>query len=224
MAADEYDPLDRRSRCRALPELLPMMEWFRNPSVLLRVGQGLTALGLVIVLVGLAGNLFDDDGGTPTAATTTSTTSPTTTTTTSPTTTTTTTTTSPTTTTTTTRTTTTIVQPESVEEFVVLFALAIGAGDVEFLLDRLHPAAVGGFGLDLCRDWIEVEILQLGDYQLTGPAEGPRDQSFTTPAGTGTIADAFSAPVSFIFQGQLFDAEGDFALIDTEMYWLGQCR
>ena len=106
----------------------------------------------------------------------------------------------------------------------MLFALAIGAGDIEFLLDRLHPAAVGGFGLDLCRNWIEAEILQLGDYQLTGPAEGPRDQSFTTPAGTGTIADAYSAPVSFTFQGQLFDAEGDFALIGTEMYWLGQCR
>ncbi|MCZ6662840.1 MAG: hypothetical protein O6951_07925 [Actinobacteria bacterium] len=201
------------------------MEWLRNPSVLLRVGQGLTALGLVIVLVGIAGNLLNDDGGTPTAAntTTTTTTSPTTTTTTSPTTTTTT---SPTTTTTTspTTTTTTIVQPESVEEFVVLFALAIGAGDIEFLLDRLHPAAVGGFGLDLCRNWIEAEILQLGDYQLTGPAEGPRDQSFTTPAGTGTIEDAYSAPVSFTFQGQLFDAEGDFALIGIEMYWLGQCR
>ena len=192
-----------------------MMEWLRNPSVLLRVGQGLTALGLVIVLVGIAGNLLSDDGGTPTAANTT--TSPAT----SPTTTTTT---SPTTTTTTSPTTTTIVQPESVEEFVVLFALAIGAGDIEFLLDRLHPAAVGGFGLDLCRNWIEAEILQLGDYQLTGPAEGPRDQSFTTPAGTGTIADAYSAPVSFTFQGQLFDAEGDFALIGTEMYWLGQCR
>ncbi|MCH8900579.1 MAG: hypothetical protein IH942_08850 [Acidobacteria bacterium] len=191
------------------------MEWLRNPSVLLRVGQGLTALGLVIVLVGIAGNLLSDDGGTPTAANTT--TSPAT----SPTTTTTT---SPTTTTTTSPTTTTIVQPESVEEFVVLFALAIGAGDIEFLLDRLHPAAVGGFGLDLCRNWIEAEILQLGDYQLTGPAEGPRDQSFTTPAGTGTIADAYSAPVSFTFQGQLFDAEGDFALIGTEMYWLGQCR
>ena len=196
-----------------------MMEWLRNPSVLLRVGQGLTALGLVIVLVGIAGNLLSDDGGTPTAANTT--TSPATSPTTSPTTTTTT---SPTTTTTTSPTTTTILQPESVEEFVVLFALAIGAGDIEFLLDRLHPAAVGGFGLDLCRNWIEAEILQLGDYQLTGPAEGPRDQSFTTPAGTGTIADAYSAPVSFTFQGQLFDAEGDFALIGTEMYWLGQCR
>lgn len=113
---------------------------------------------------------------------------------------------------------------ESVKDFVVLFALAIAASDVEFLLDRLHPAVVGGFGLDLCQNWIEAEILQLGDYQLTGPVEGPRNQSFTTPTGTGTIEDAYSAPVTFVFQGQLFNAEGGFVLIGDEMHWLGQCR
>ncbi len=196
------------------------MKWLRNPSVARRLGQGLTALGVVIVLVGLAGMLLTDDGGTPTAAPTTST-SPTPTT--SPASTTVAETTV-TTTSSTSTTTTTAVQSESVEDFMVLFGLAIAAGDVEFLLDRLHPAAVGGFGIDLCRSWIEAEILQLDDYRLTGPVEGPRDQSFTTPSGTGTIQDAYSAPVSFIFQGQLFNAEGGFALIDTTMHWLGQCR
>jgi hypothetical protein len=181
----------------------------RNPRALRRLGQGLTTLGLAIALVGMAGLLLDD-GGTPIAVGTTTSSSTTTSTST-------TTTTSPT-------TTTTDAQPESVEDFVALFALAIEAGDVEFLFDRLHPAAVGGFGAELCRTWIEDEVLQLGDYKLTGPVDGPRDQSFTTPAGTGTIENAYSAPVSFVFQGQLFNAEAGFALIDTQMYWLGQCR
>ena len=110
------------------------------------------------------------------------------------------------------------------EDFLVAFAAAIAAGDVDYLFDRLHPAVVGGYGPELCRTWIEVEILQLVDYQLTGPVEGPVGQPFTTPAGTGTIEDAYSAPVSFVFQGQLFDVVGGFALIDSEMHWLGECR
>ena len=82
----------------------------------------------------------------------------------------------------------------------------------------------GGFGPDLCRTWIEAEILLLRDYQLTGPIAGPMDQSFTTPAGTGTIENAFSAPASFTFQGQQFDSLAGFALVGTQMHWLGQCR
>ncbi len=66
---------------------------------------------------------------------------------------------------------------------------------------------VGGFGPDLCRNWVEDEILQFSNYELSGPAEGPCDQSFTTPAGTGVIENAFSAPVVFTFQDQSFDAE-----------------
>ncbi len=133
---------------------------------------------------------------------------------------------SPTTTTssTTTTTTTVAVASESVEQFVELFAAAVAAGDVDFLFGRLHPAVVGGFGPDLCRQWVTDEILQFTEYQLTGPAEGPNDQSFTTPAGTGVIANSFNAPVRFTFQGQPFDSQAGFALVDGEMYWLGQCR
>lgn len=123
-----------------------------------------------------------------------------------------------------TTTSTTTAPTETVEEFVIAFAAAIASGDVDFLVNRLHPAVVGGFGSALCRTWIETEILELVDYQVTGPTVGPHAQTFTTPAGTGTIEEAFSAPVSFVFQGQKFDAEGDFALVDSEMRWMGQCR
>jgi hypothetical protein len=117
-----------------------------------------------------------------------------------------------------------VVVAETVEGFVERFAGAIATSDVDFLFDRLHPAVVGGFGPELCRNWVEVEILQFSDYELAGPAEGPRDQSFSTPAGTGVIEHAFAAPIRFTFHGQAFDAEGGFALIGLEMYWLGQCR
>ena len=121
-------------------------------------------------------------------------------------------------------TTTTTVEVESVEDFVELFASAIAGDDVDFLFDRLHPASVGGFGPDLCRNWIENEIVTLENYQLTSDMAGPHDQSFTTPAGTGTIENAYSADVSFSFQGQLINGEAGFALIVGVMHWLGQCR
>ena len=110
------------------------------------------------------------------------------------------------------------------EDFVGLFAAAIAADDVDFLFDRLHPASLGGFGPDLCRSWIEQDILTLEDYQLTSEVEGPHDQSFTTPAGTGTIENAYSADVTFSFQGQLINGAAGFASFDGVMHWLGQCR
>jgi hypothetical protein len=211
------------------------------------LARALIGLGGVLVLAGVVGLVTAGGDGvaaadamsttSATPATTSTTVPPTTTspsetsspasvttTSTSTTTTTTSTTTSSTTTTTTSTTTTTVVVSETVDEFVVLFAEAIAASDVDFLFDRLHPAVVGGFGPDLCRNWVEDEILQFSNYELAGPAEGPRDQPFTTPAGTGVIENSFSAPIKFTFQGQDFDAEAGFALVGTDMHWLGQCR
>ena len=107
---------------------------------------------------------------------------------------------------------------------MLLFATAIMEGDADFLFDRLHPAVVGGFGADLCRTWIEEEILVLENYRVTGPVTGPQDQSFTSPVGEGIIESAFSAPVTFTFSGQEFESDGGFALVEDEMRWLGQCR
>ncbi len=106
----------------------------------------------------------------------------------------------------------------------MLYVEAIESGDVDFLVERLHPAVTGGFGPDLCRSWIEAEILQLRDYEITGPIDGPHDQTFTSPAGEGTIENVFSVPTSFTFQSQQFETDAGFALVDTVMHWLGQCR
>ena len=203
-----------------------------------RLGLILMGLGAAVVLIGLIGLVAggSSDSEEPQAATTTTTvvtttqavatTAPATTTTRPPTTTATssTTTSTSTTTTSTTTTTTTTMPDQTVEEFLPEFVAAIESGDVDFLFDRLHPAVVGGYGPDLCRNWIEAEILTLQNYQLTGPVVGPIDQPFTTPAGTGTIENAFSVPASFVFQGQQFDTDAGFALVDARMHWLGQCR
>ena len=50
------------------------MMWLRSPSAMRRVGRATSAVGLVIMLVGLAGSLLTGDSGTPIAASSTVTT------------------------------------------------------------------------------------------------------------------------------------------------------
>jgi len=212
-----------------------------------RVGIGLALAGVVLVVIGLVGFFTSGSSGSDTVApaetpsapattttsvaatpppTTTSTTTIASTTTpaTSTTTSTTTTTTSTTTTTTlTTTTTTTVPADRRVELFVEAYAAALVADDVDFLFDSLHPVVIDGYGADECRNWIQSEIILLGDYALTGPVDGPFEQPFTTPSGTGTIPDAYSAPIRFSFKGQDFESTGGFADVDGQIRWLGQC-
>lgn len=123
---------------------------------------------------------------------------------------------------------TSVVEPgldaRAVDEFVEAYTAAIGSRDETFLAERLHPTVVDGYGIELCRSWIEREILEFSNYQLTAAAEGPRDISFAMPDGRVVIPDTFTAPVTFVFGGQSFDAEASFAAIEGELYWLGQCR
>jgi hypothetical protein len=111
-----------------------------------------------------------------------------------------------------------------VQNFVDRYADALADDDVEFLFSTLHPAVIEGYGADLCRTWIANEIVDLSDYRRTGPVTGPFDQPFTTPAGSGTIPDAYSAPIAFSFGGEPFETGGGFADVDGEIHWLGQCR
>lgn len=109
----------------------------------------------------------------------------------------------------------------SVETFVVEYAAALDRDDIAFLLDRLHPVVISAYGADLCRDWIEREIVTLEGYRLTGPVLGPSPLRVAIPDGETVIDDAFSAPVSFVFQGSTVDAEAGFASIDGVIHWLG---
>jgi len=120
---------------------------------------------------------------------------------------------------------TTTTQPdETVEEFLVAFSAALDAGDRDFVYMRLHPEVINGWGEDLCSAWVDREIMELSDYTFVSLVSGPVTQPVTTPNGTATILDYFSASVSFVFQGETFSSDGGYALIDGDMYWLGQCR
>ena len=109
---------------------------------------------------------------------------------------------------------------ETVEEFFPEYLAAIEGGDIEFLFDRLHPVVLAQPSADLCRAFIEREILALVNYRITGDITGPVSQ---TIAGT-TVSEVFSAPVAFVFQGQSFDGTATFAAVDRQMRWFTECR
>jgi hypothetical protein len=178
------------------------------------VGLVATGLGLALMLLGLLMLGGSDD---PKPPTTTLTAAPTTTLAPTSTTTVPATTTAPTTTTTTT-------PPETLEEFVAAYRLALDSDDVTFLFSRLHPKVIETQGAEFCRAWIEREVIALDNYQIAGEISGPADQMFPAPDGSQfAIADTFSTTVAFTIQGESFQREAGFALVDNVMYWLGTC-
>lgn len=192
------------------------------------LGPGLMAGGAVLVVVAVIGFVASGDGGAESAAATTSPTTDSTatssTSSTSSSTTSSTTTSSTTTTSTTTTTTTTTIDLETAEEFAQAYAAALASGDVEFVWSRLHAAIKEGFGEDLCRAWVEREVMLLMDYVLISVNGGPLAKQFAMPSGSVTVADVYDVTVSFMFQGEPFTADSDYAQVGTEMNWLGVCR
>ncbi len=154
---------------------------------------------------------------TPTAAptTTTTTTAAPSTTQTSTTTTTTTTTEAP--------TTTTLAPEVAISNFVEEFSAAIAARDVDWLFERLNGSMILGYGEDVCRSFIEDEILLLEQYELNGAIVGPVTKSLSTGVGEVSVDNIYTADTSFVFQGSPFDSMADFVMGDP-ITWLAICR
>lgn len=196
-----------------------------------RLGIGLVLVGILAVLIGLVGMLSSGEDGDLSAATTiaaaTTATGATTTTaapTSSSTSTTTTTTVPATSSSTSSTTSTTGVSPQAiVEEFAAAFASSLATGSGDFAYERLHPVVVALYGADLCRAYVDREVVLISDYTFAGPVSGPTPQPFTTATGDVTV-DVYTAPVTFTFQGQQFEATGDFALVDGVVHWFTTCR
>ncbi len=129
-----------------------------------------------------------------------------------------------TTTSTTTTTTTTTLPPEAaVAAFVEEFSTAIGAADVDWLLQRLNGSIVLGYGEEVCRAFIEAEILQLEQYELNGAVVGPATKTLPTGVGEISVSNIYTADVSFVFRGSAFDSKADFVWEDP-ITWLATCR
>lgn len=116
-------------------------------------------------------------------------------------------------------TTTSVPDPAEIEGFVAEFVGWIDAGDSDSLTARLHPVVIDEYGEDLCREFVEREILALENYRLTGPVTGPE------PSRYGAVdVDLFRAPVAFTFQGSEFEGDATFAFVDGGVRWFATCR
>jgi len=188
------------------------------------IGLTMMGVGVAMIVAGVLTLGGEDPEPVASPATTTTTAAPeTTTTTTTEAPTTPTTTTSPPATTTTTTTTTTV-PPPSVEDFIAEYATATESGDADFLFDRLLPQLRDTFGGDLCRAWVEREILAISDYQLTGEVTGPTSRTLTVAETEIPTDDYYEGPVAFTFQGEPFDTTAQWVIQDGRVYWIGVCR
>ena len=111
-----------------------------------------------------------------------------------------------------------------VENFIVAYAAATESGDADFLAGRLLPELRDVYGEDLCRSWVEREILAVSDYQLIGEITGPLARTLTVADTVISVESYYEAPVSFVFQDTSFEAVATFATVDGETYWIGECR
>lgn len=107
--------------------------------------------------------------------------------------------------------------------FVISFRVAIDAGDVAFLLERLHPVVLDAFGSDACRAFIEQEMLELREYRQTGGAIGPIIRAFATATGS-TTAQTYEVPVAFDYQGQHYEDRALLGFANETMHWFAECR
>lgn len=121
-------------------------------------------------------------------------------------------------------TTTPRVDADAVRRFVDEIGSWIAAGDAATLFDLLHPTVRERFGEELCRAWIDREVLALVDYQASGDPTGPTSVSVQTPAGPFDLDESWNVPVSYAFQGQAFDSVAQVGVLDGQLVWLGQCR
>ena len=115
-------------------------------------------------------------------------------------------------------TTTTVDLVSAIDAFVPTFADAIARGDVDFLYESLHPIVTDLFDEELCRSFIEAEILLLEDYRLIGDVTGPETENIG-----GQAIDAFTGPVGFGFQGEEFESNATFAY-EEGVRWFTECR
>jgi hypothetical protein len=102
------------------------------------------------------------------------------------------------------------------EAFAAAYAEATENDDVDFLYTTLHPVVIQVGGEDLCRSYVEDEIVLISGYELTGPVEGPVE--------VASGITGYTAGVVFQFEGQTFSDTAAFAIVDSEVRWLTTCR
>ena len=91
------------------------------------------------------------------------------------------------------------------------------------MMASLHPDVVAAFGAEVCRSFVETEILALGDYELIGDITGPLSKTLDAGGDSTTIENIYEAEVRFTFQGTEFEVLGDFVAADA-VYWVAICR
>lgn len=106
----------------------------------------------------------------------------------------------------------------AVEAFVDEFAAAIEEGDSAFLFERLHPAVKATYEEEVCRAYIDDQLLLIGDYRRVGPVVGPFDSEF----GEFPIT-SYEARVAFEIDDEPMETTAVFSLTEGVVRWFAEC-
>ena len=102
--------------------------------------------------------------------------------------------------------------------FIDDFSGWLADDDVSALVDSLHPFVIERGGVDVCRAFVADQIVRFEDYTATGEPIGPTPIRF--PEGD---AEVWTVPVSFVYEGQQFDAEAVVSVESGSGEWFTEC-
>jgi hypothetical protein len=112
---------------------------------------------------------------------------------------------------------------ETPEEFFALFAEAIRTGDVQFLLERLHPVVLERYGARQCRSAV-ASIANDPDFEAkVRTVSDPGPYEFASDGQSATVEDTLTVGVTFTNANGSSRQDAHVAYVDGVLRWFTDC-
>ena len=112
---------------------------------------------------------------------------------------------------------------EAVQDFLDRLADAVRSGDVDFQVERLHPAVIDRYGEDQCRSFFESRTDPTRAYAVTSVAPDPQPFDYATDGGSETIDGTTVVHATVTQDGQTGPATLHLAELDDELTYFVDC-
>lgn len=111
---------------------------------------------------------------------------------------------------------------EPVTEFLAMFEAAMKSGDLEFLMERLHPAVIDRYGESACSAYLERVVDP--DFSVeVGEINPPSAWNYDQDGVEEMIEEAWSAQVAISAGGQAQETLAHYAMHEGTLRWFTDC-
>ncbi len=111
---------------------------------------------------------------------------------------------------------------EATSSFVAEFSAAQATGDVDFLVDALHPVAIEAHGQQACENYVAATVGSIQNVQLVSVGE-LTEYSYETDAGPWQLPNAWPVELSADVAGETQTLNAHFFYDADEVNWLTHC-